>query len=666
MGHQVGKDDSVTIPGSEPDTNASVAKFEEALAQLALARQSDLAAPNTEVLEAALNVMKAPNGLDALYARVPAMEARGVFTNGDWGQPAILRPALAVRTLRQGAPDFTTIEALSEIRLLAVAMGDYRHPGISAEQARHFLTQVTALNLDLLSGQMSEADRERPQGLGEIVNSLYQFLLNRLGYESILDSLVDEVRRLLAQRPIQTDSIKQMVSQIAKCLFDPEIDTSGMHKAARLVSALFGPTIGCRDDPGFSVYGERLAAMDEIALAEEAQGFTKAMHETGMVSPYHPMLLRHLRDNRDDLIPLALGLSITGNDVLQCYRQIVLQLIDEVVYPETSQAVYGLAMFLERGALFTPPVAAGLWRQLELKLCQAASERLSAVFGDTHPPRVYLLAGVLSLLGQPLGVGQGNNPTCQSVIGLSMWSFNDADFLLQLVAWAARDDDVIMRFEGQHINSQHLEAGLAKTPPTDVDPVSLILTPHLDRIYGEMGRLCGVRDDDLHRWINPEMYGWWVGHGFLSVISRETGKIHDYEDFIRHFYACYHPYYNGSIPVIHPQPAGIAVTDSGGRLVGRHAITIIRVNLDRDGEMRIYFFNPNNDSGQDWGQGINCSTESNGERYGEASLPFAEFASRLCVFHYDTRELGDTSMVPATDVARAIDLGRTSWAAVYE
>ena len=650
----------------DPDSNALVADFDEALEQLALARQTAPLARNTEVLGAALHVMEAPGGLDALYARVPAMEAKGVFTNSDWGQPAILRPALAVRTLRQGAPDYTVIEALSELRLLAVAMGDYRHPGISAEQARHFLTQVTALNLDLLSGQMSEADRERPQGLGQIVNSLYQYLLSRLGYESILDSLVHEVSRLLAQRPIQTDSIKQMISQIAKCLFDPEIETSGMDKAARLVGALFGPTPGCRDDPGFTVYSERLATMDEPALSEEAQGFASAMHRTGLVSPYHPMLLRLLRGHRDDLIPLALGLSITGNDVLQCYRQIVLKLIDEVVHPDTCQAVYGLAMFLERGALFTPAVASGLWRQIELKLCPTASGKLSAVFGNAHPPRVYLLAGVLSLLGQPLGVGQGNNPTCQSVIGLSMWAFNDADFLLQLVAWAARDDDVIMRFEGQQINSQHLEAGLAKEPPTDVDPVSLILVPHLDRIYREMGRLCGVRDDDLHRWINPEMYGWWVGHGFLSVISRETGHIHDYQNFIRYFYACYHPYYNGSIPVIHPQPAGIAVTDSGGRLVGRHAITIIRVTLDRLGEMRIYFFNPNNDSGQDWGQGINCSTQSHGERYGEASLPFAEFASRLCVFHYDSRELGDVSVVPEIDVARAIEFGRTSWAAGYE
>ncbi|MFB9869691.1 hypothetical protein [Vreelandella sulfidaeris] len=473
--------------------------------------------------------------MDALYDRVSVIEAKGVFANSDWDQPAILRPALAVRTLRQGAPPYTSIEALSELRLLAVAMGEYIHPGISAEQASHFLTQVTALNLDLLSGQMSEADRERPQKLGEIVNSLYQFLLNRLGYESILDSLVDEVHRLLAQRPIQTNSIKQMVSQIAKCLFDPAIETSGMDKAARLVGALFGPTPGCRDDPGFSIYSERLAAMDEPALRQEAYGYAQAMHGTGMVSAYHPMLLRYLLWGRDDLIPLALGLSITGNDAFQSYRQIVLKLIDEVVHPQTCQAVYGLALFLERGCLFSPPVASGLWRQLELKLCQTVSDKLSAIFGDEHSPRVYLLAGVLSLLGQPLGIGQGNNPTCQSVIGLSMWSFNDADYLLQLVAWAARDDDVVMRFEGQHINSQYLAAGLAKEPPIDVDPVSLVLIPHLDRIYGEMGRLCGVRDDDLHRWINPEMYGWWVGHGFLSVISRQTGKIHDYEDFIRHF-----------------------------------------------------------------------------------------------------------------------------------
>ena len=73
----------MTCPGSDPDTNASVAKFDEALEQLALARQIASLARNTDVLEAALQVMKAPGGLDALYARVSAMEAKGVFTNSD-------------------------------------------------------------------------------------------------------------------------------------------------------------------------------------------------------------------------------------------------------------------------------------------------------------------------------------------------------------------------------------------------------------------------------------------------------------------------------------------------------------------------------------------------------------------------------------------------------
>lgn len=644
------------------DTRQAVANFEATLEQFRQARTTDPKASSGEVLESARVVMTTSEGLDALYARVSDVEAAGVFAGRDWAQPSILQPVLAVRSLRQSSAEITVIEALSELRLLAVASGDYFHPGISAEQARNFLTQVMALNLDLLAGQMSEADRERPQALGAIVQSLYQYLLVWLGYESILASLVDEVGRLLVQRPIQTDSIKEMVSQIAKCLFDPEIETAGTEGAARLVSALFGPTPGCREDPGLTEYAERLSAMDRVALADEACAFARAMHETGLVSAYHAVFLRHLRGQFDDLIPEALGLSMTGTDALQCYSALVYRLIDEAIFPETTQAVYGLFMLLERGALFASPVAAGLWRQIELKLSVATSETLIEVFGDAHPPRVYLLAGVLSILGLPLGVGQGNNPTCQSVIGLSMWADNDPDYLLQLVAWAARDDEVLTRFEGQQISSKGLDSGLAKEPPLDVDAVSLILVPHLDRLYMEMGRLCGVRDDDLHRWINPEFYGWWVGHGFRVVVNIDTGKIDDYEGFIRQFYASYHPYYNGNMPVIHPQPAGIAVTDSGGRYVGRHAITILRVALDAKDEMRVYFFNPNNDSGQDWGQGIVCAIQGNDELNGEASLPIAEFASRLYVYHLDPLELGDMEAVPADEVARVMELGRTSWA----
>src|SRR5690606_29271594 len=120
----------------------------------------------------------------------------------------------------------------------------------------------------------------------------------------------------------------------------------------------------------------------------------------------------------------------------------------------TCQAVYGLALLLERGILYQPPVAPALWCQLGLQLAPAARERLALACGTEVSPQAQLLAGVMCMLGLPLGVGQGNNPTCQSARALSMWAYNDPDYLLQMVAWAARDDEIIMHFEGQPISSR--------------------------------------------------------------------------------------------------------------------------------------------------------------------------------------------------------------------
>jgi hypothetical protein len=649
---------------SSPAVNVDelIAEFDAVLGRFAEARKTSRKASNKEVLELARQLLPVPGGLEALYSRVPELEAGGLFAGSDWDKPAILQPDLAMNSLRQGRAATTVIEALSELRLLAVANGDYFHPGVSAEWARNFLTQVMALNLDLLSGHLSEADRERPKALGTSVQMLYQYLLAHLGYESILESLVDEVYRLIAQRPIETDSIKKMIVQIAECLVDLEIEMADMDRAERLVRALFGPTAACQDEPELEVYARRLTKMGRGKLLEEAAGFVEAMDETGLVSPYHPVFVRHLRGQWNDLIPSALGLSNTGVDALLCYQELVYTLIDEAVFPETSQALYGLALLLEDGVLYSKPVAPGLWRQMELTLSEDNSDNLAAIFGDSHPPRVHLLAGILSILGQPLGVGQGNNPTCQSARALSMWAYNDPDYLLQLVAWASRDDEIIMRFEGGQVSSRGLEPGLAEEAPIDVDAVSAVLVPHLDRIYMEMGRLCEDRDDDPHRWINPEFHGWWVGHGFRIAVDIESGNLVEYERFIRDFYACYNPFYNGHVPVIHPQPAGIAATDSAGRFIGWHAITILRVALSPANEMRVYFYNPNNDSGQNWGQGIITATQGHDEEYGEASLPVAEFASRLYVFHYDPLEMGDPEKVSGEEVARVAELGKTSWA----
>jgi len=187
--------------------------------------------------------------------------------------------------------------------------------------------------------------------------------------------------------------------------------------------------------------------------------------------------------------------------------------------------------------------------------------------------------------------------------------------------------------------------------------------PHLDRVYNAMGALCADRNDDPHRWINPEFHGWWVGRGFALAVDLANGKLKDYEAFVRHFYAYYHPLHNGNQPLIHPQPAGLAVTDSAARFVGWHAITIQRVSLDQNGEMRVYFYNPNNDSGQDFGNGVKVSTEGSGERFGESSLPVVEFVSRLYLFHFDSLEHMQPEKVPGEDVAAVEAMARGSWAA---
>lgn len=618
------------------------------------------------VLDTARRILMQPGGCEALEHRAQQMDDSGVFLGTDWANPEILVASLTQHAFQTRDPDVLVLEAMSELRLLAVARGDYDHASISSVQAHHFLTQVLALNLELMFQGVSEAQRTAQGRAAVIPDHLLRHLADRIGYEHIIDSLIEEIWRVLKQRPIQVDTVKQMVTQIAVCQANPDIEfRSSGQGADRLVSALFGPTEASREDPGLDIYLERLERMDQATLQSEATGMSRAMHDTGLVSAYHVVLLRHLcaDDALAHLIHDALGLSSTGRECLMCYRPLVLALIEQAIHAETAQALYGLTLLLERGILYQSPVAPALWRQLALTLNPVAQDRLKLAYGEAQPPHVRLLEGVLCMLGLPLGVGQGNNPTCQSARALSMWAYNDPDYLLQMVVWAARDDEIVMHFEGQPISSRDSQVGLASGLVLDLDPVSLLVVPHLDRIYAEMGRRCVGRDEDPHRWINPEFHGWWTGRGFRIAVDIASGQLQSFDNFLRYFYASYHPYFNDNQPVIHPQPAGIAVTDTAGRFIGWHAITIQRVGLDPDQVMRVYFYNPNNDSGQDWGNGVVVSTAGNGERFGEASLPFEQFASRLYIFHYDPLEPGNPETVEQSLLDEITTMVHGSWAA---
>lgn len=655
---------SATTNGDGATLDNRLARLDDATRALAEAGAVGKPARLRRVLDALRIVLLQPGGCAAVQARAAALEDAGLFLGTDWSSPHTLLPGLTTGSLRSANPDTVVLEAVNELRMLAVATGEYVHPLISAEQARHHLSQVLAINLSLLFNPPTEAERELQGRMARLTRDLFRYLVEVIGYDGVLDRLVDEIWRILRQRPIQVEQIKAMITQISIARSDPDIDLgNGGAGVDRLITSIYGTTDACREDPGVEVYRSRLESMDEPTLQYEAAGFARSMHDTGLVSPYHAVLLRFLLEKGAYLISEALGLSSTGRENLLCYHDLVHSLIAAAVHVETAQCIYGLALMLERGILHQPAVAPSLWRQLALPVSAQSRERLTLVFGSAREPHTWLLAGTLSMLGLPLGVGQGDNPTCQSARALSMWSYNDPDYLLQTIAWAARDDEIVMHFEGRPISSRDGGAGVAVHLPFDLDPVSLLVVPHLDRIYAEMFRRCSDRDDDPHRWVNPEFHGWWSGRGFRINVDVATGNLVDVEGFLRHFYAAYHPMYNGNQPLIHPQPAGIAVTDSVGRFIGWHAITVLRVSLDRDGEMRVYFYNPNNDSGQDWGDEVVVSTAGNGERFGEASLPFEQFASRLYIFHFDPLEPGERASVTRAELDRVLGHLRRSWGA---
>lgn len=629
-----------------------------------LANSKSFAKPDKvgRVLDTARRIMLEDGGPAALEDRSQALEKAGVYEGTDWAQPQILIPSLTPYALSSAQASTVAIECLSELRMLSVAMGEYKHAAISAEQAHHYLTQSMALNLELLFAQVSEAERVKQGRLAEVPRALMTHLAHRIGFEHIIDQLIEEIWRILRQRPIQVNSVKTMITQISICQTSEGMDlgSSGLG-AARLVSSLYGPTQASTGDPGLDAYKQHLVSLDERALQAEAMGFSRGMHDTGLVSAYHASFLRFILESHENILADALGLSGTGRDGLLCYRELIKALVTECVSPATAQAVYGIAMLLERGILYQQGVAQSLWRQINLNLSDWANSRLQFMCDSTTSPRTRLLEGVVCMLGSPLGIGQGNNPTCQSARALSIWASSDPTYLLQVLTSIARDNDLTMQFEGQAISSKECLEHSTSPLPFDLDPVSMLLVPHLDATYMKMGQLCIGREGDPHRWINPEFHGWRVGRGFCINVDVATGTLIDLDTFIRNFHAHYHPYYNGNQPLIHPQPVGIAITDSSARFIGWHAITIERVALDQNSIMRVYFFNPNNDSGQNWGNGVVVSTADHGERFGEASLPFDQFASRLYIFHYDTLEHGEPDQVPTETLLNVTSLIESSW-----
>lgn len=640
------------------DLDATINQLKAAEPEAKLAHQQ-------AVLAEVGKLLQVDGGIDVIFARAGAMDLAGLFAGSDWDAPKALRPQFSGNTLLADDPGLVALEIASLFRFLAVATGAMRHRNLHQDSARHFLTQVLALNVRDIFGQSDEAAR----ALGarhEQRQVILRFISEHIGLTDVLGVLVTEIWRLLEQRSVQVGVVKDMIVQIAIALNENGTEPGSERLGAeRLVSALFGPTVASLDDPGVDAYLERIAHFDEAALSREAMGFARAMHDTGLVSDYHVTFLLYVLDYSDRaLVPETLGLGTTGLDCWRHYRRLIEDLIRAGVTLSTPQAIYGVTLMLERGVLHHAPMVPALERQLQQKVRGSARDRIRMGFGDLVSPETHVLAGVLQIIGQPLGVGQGANPTCQSARAISMWSQVEPDYLLHIIYQASEFDAILMHFEGTEINSANLPVGLAGFGPIDADPVSVLLVAHLDKIYAKMGHLCIGRDGDPHRWINPEFHGWWVSRDCAVAVDVGTGNLANYDSFLRRFFAAYHPHYNGGRPLSHPQPAGIAVTDPNQQFIGWHAIAILRVAEDQAGEMRVYFYNPNNDSGQDWGGGVVVSTSGNGERNGEGSLEFGHFLSRVYLFHDEPLRPNETMQdLSSAEISHVKAQATQSWAA---
>ena len=186
--------------------------IDAALRSLVEAQVADKYALVESILDAARLIIVEDGGVAALESRSQTLDAAGVYDGTDWAKPQALIPALTPYALSSAVAATVTIECLSELRMLAIALGDYKHAEFSAEQAHHFLTQSIALNLELLFAASSEAARIKQGALAMVPRALMQHLAQRIGFQHIIDQLIDEIWRLLRQRPIQINPVKNMIT----------------------------------------------------------------------------------------------------------------------------------------------------------------------------------------------------------------------------------------------------------------------------------------------------------------------------------------------------------------------------------------------------------------------------------------------------------------------
>jgi len=601
-------------------------------------------------------------GIRFIYDHVDEIIEAGIFEETMWDDPHRLVPSLVSGTLKAGGQN-TIYEILSEIRIAAITNEILYVKKYPATKARGFLEETLVNNLNLVFTDNSEEFREMEKATRRKIRALFSFLTDVVSIESMKHQIAREIELICVQRPVVTDRVLKIIDTVRQ-----HIDLTNNEKDDKRINsyiqAVYSPSVKA-GKMHLDEYRDFLDQATHKELLTECEQISDMMQETGLTSAYHALLLRRVAENAT-LIKTALKLNDRGKAELDAHKPFVTALIGKAIHPQTARSCFGLARLLERSLLSHQPVKSGLKRIMDMKIHTAvtASIRKSKDAPEREPVEI-LLADCLCVLGLPLGIGQGWNPTCQSARGISLWSSHAPGKLLRMIESAAKSNSLSMRFEGQLIKSDELTLGLVKKLDFNLDAVSVVLVPQLDKLYNEMMRRAANRGEDPHKWVNPAMYGHWIPTGFISAYDYLTNTIKNYEKFLRTFYITHHPDYNGGHDLAYPNPVGIFLTSSTGKLIGFHAVSILRVHRVK-GQVRVFILNPNNEGRQRWQDNIRPTVAGNGERQGESSLPFYQFASRLYAFHFNHADLEDLSRVDDEEINNVTRMAKESWGESYQ
>ncbi|WP_409294979.1 hypothetical protein V1498_17395 [Peribacillus sp. SCS-26] len=571
-----------------------------------------------QIITAASSLTLSHTGLEILYQYGPSLDEHGFFLGTPWEHMSDLKPPLVRGTLESG--NYTAIlETISNLRILSAAIDSLPQKKINPQAARDYLNEVIGLNLDTLFGPDTEQARiqniDYPQ-----TRTLLSYILTRYSPPDALDYLLKEIEKLSVQRPIITDKIEQLINTGIRLL--PE-DKGAFEKFSVYQKAVEGPSPSLYESILYDSIGGKA---DFEAIKNVAEEMAASMKATGLVSKVHAELAVYVNKTAPSLNRYILGLGKAGISQLADNAPLISALMDSAITPETRQALYGLSLLLDRNIL-TPVTGLKLEGLLNSPPCSSSADIMKKVFNavNEEAARGRLLSGTISALGQPLGIAQGHNPSCQSTRALSYWSQTNPSLLLQYIGDVWTRGYLEMEFEGLMISSEKLEKKQLNYSIA-MDPISVLLLPHLDAVYSLMLKYAGLRAEDPHKWVNPSFYQEGILQNFAD---RNTAIL-----FTELFYYYYHPVNINLFSPVLPQPAGIVIYDRNDEPLGAHAVLIQRTAYDPQGEARVYFYNPNNDSKQQWGREMDVTVSGHGEQHGEASLPFAQFTKCLYAFHY--------------------------------